>query len=43
MLGYDDAALAVLARAAVDASFVLAATNARLHKEIDAWLVALSG
>ena len=37
-LGLDDAALADLARTAVDASFAQATTKARLRAEIDAWL-----
>jgi adenosine deaminase len=36
--GYDDAALADLARAGVDASFAPAATKSRLNREIEAWL-----
>jgi adenosine deaminase len=36
--GYDDAALADLARAAVDASFAPSVVRSRLHREIDAWL-----
>ncbi len=36
--GYDDAALADLARAAVDAAFAPATVRERLHREIDAWL-----
>lgn len=36
--GWDDAVLAGLARAAVDASFAPAVTRARLHAEIDGWL-----
>jgi adenosine deaminase len=38
--GYDDAAFADLARAAVDASFAPVATKTRLRQEIDAWLAA---
>ena len=37
--GFDDAALAALARAAVDASFAEQETKTRLHREIDAWLL----
>jgi adenosine deaminase len=36
--GYDDAVLADLNRAAIDASFAPAAIKARLHRETDAWL-----
>jgi adenosine deaminase len=36
--GYDDAALADLARTAVDASFAPLAVRSRLHQEIDAWM-----
>jgi adenosine deaminase len=36
--GYDDTALAGLARAGVDASFAPAATRERLHRAIDDWL-----
>lgn len=36
--GYDDAALAGLARAGVDASFAPAAVKARMHQQIDDWL-----
>ncbi|MFV2175099.1 adenosine deaminase [Actinomadura sp. LOL_016] len=38
--GYADTDLADLARAGVDASFAPAATKARLHAGIDAWLAA---
>ncbi|MGY1742876.1 MULTISPECIES: hypothetical protein [unclassified Blastococcus] len=38
--GWDDAVLADLARAAVDASFAPAATRARLHAGIAAWPAA---
>ncbi|MER6810977.1 adenosine deaminase [Spirillospora sp. NPDC000708] len=38
--GYDDAALADLARAGVDASFASASTKARLNREIETWLAA---
>ena len=41
--GWDDAVLADLARAAVDASFAPAATRARLHAGVDAWLAAPAG
>ncbi|GAA4547153.1 adenosine deaminase [Amycolatopsis samaneae] len=36
--GYDDVALADLARASVDASFAPAATKKAVHADIDAWL-----
>lgn len=36
--GYDDAALADLARAGVDASFAPGASKARIHQQIDDWL-----
>jgi adenosine deaminase len=36
--GYDDAALAGFARAAVDASFAPEPTRHRLRQEIDGWL-----
>ncbi|GAA0410801.1 adenosine deaminase [Microbispora corallina] len=38
--GYDDAALAALARASADASFAPAGTKERLRREIDAWLAS---
>jgi adenosine deaminase len=38
--GYRDPELAALARAAIGASFAPAATRARLHQEVDAWLDA---
>ncbi|WP_131742754.1 adenosine deaminase [Actinomadura roseirufa] len=38
--GYDDAVLAGLARAGVDASFAPGATKERLHREITAWLAS---
>lgn len=38
--GYDDAVLAELSRAAIDASFTPAATKARLRRETDAWLAS---
>jgi adenosine deaminase len=41
--GYDDDAVADLARAAVDASFASPATKARLHQEINTWLDAPPG
>lgn len=41
--GYDDAVLAELARAAIDASFAPAATKRRLHRETDAWFLRLPG
>ncbi|APU13283.1 hypothetical protein UA75_06050 [Actinoalloteichus sp. GBA129-24] len=41
--GYDDATLAELARAGVDASFAPTTTRTRLHREIDAWLAAPAG
>ena len=37
--GFDDAALADLARAGVNASFADQDTKTRLHKEIEAWLL----
>ena len=36
--GYDDAALADLARAAVDAAFAPATVREWLHRDLDAWL-----
>jgi adenosine deaminase len=36
--GYDDAVLAELNHAAIDASFAPAATKAKLHGDTDAWL-----
>jgi adenosine deaminase len=36
--GYDDAVLAELSRATIDASFAPAATKERLHRETDSWL-----
>jgi len=36
--GYDDAVLAELARAAIDASFAPATTKERMHERTDAWL-----
>jgi adenosine deaminase len=36
--GFDDAALAALARAGVDASFAPDAGKAALHAAIDSWL-----
>lgn len=41
--GYDDAVLAELARAAIDASFAPSVTKARLHEETAAWLAAPPG
>ncbi|MEV5750176.1 adenosine deaminase [Actinoallomurus sp. NPDC052308] len=38
--GYDDAVLAELSRAGVEASFAPESTKARLRQEIDAWLAA---
>ncbi|PLW66244.1 adenosine deaminase [Streptomyces thermolineatus] len=38
--GYDDEALAALARAAADASFAPEETKARLHREVDDWLAS---
>jgi adenosine deaminase len=38
--GYDDAVLAELSRATIDASFAPAATKERLHRAADAWLSA---
>lgn len=38
--GYDDAVLAELSRAGVDASFAPEATKAELHRRIDAWLAS---
>lgn len=38
VFGYDDHALAALARAGVDASFAPTPTKARLHRSLDAWL-----
>jgi len=38
--GYDDAVLADLAQAAIDASFAPAATRKRLRERTDAWLAA---
>jgi adenosine deaminase len=38
--GYDDAVVAALSRAGVDASFAPEPTKARLRREIDAWLAA---
>ncbi|MEV5705755.1 adenosine deaminase [Actinoallomurus sp. NPDC052274] len=38
--GYDDAVLAELSRAGVEASFAPEPTKARLRREIDAWLAA---
>jgi adenosine deaminase len=40
--GYDDTVVAEFARASVDASFAPAATRARLHRGIAAWLTAPS-
>jgi adenosine deaminase len=38
--GYDDTALAELARAAIDASFAPAATKKTMHERTAAWLAA---
>jgi adenosine deaminase len=38
--GYDDAVLAELARAAIDASFAPATTRKNLRERVDAWLAA---
>jgi adenosine deaminase len=38
--GYDDAVLAGFARTAIDSSFAPAATKARLHRDVAAWLSA---
>lgn len=41
--GYDDAALAELARASIDASFAPEETKRALRREVDAWLAAPVG
>lgn len=41
--GYDDAVLAELAGAAIDASFAPATTKTYLHERTDAWLAAANG
>ena len=41
--GFDDAALALLARNSFDASFAPAQDKRRWHAEVDAWLAESTG